>query len=89
MTYDSPAATGSPTGQWLDPATLTANQLVQHAASRGIVKTSSGEALELVRWTQSGRTKNRYVRVQTVSGNPFSIHKRELWWVWGETVESA
>ena len=88
MTYDSPAETGSPTGQWLDPATLTPNQMVHHAASRGLIRTSSGEALELVRWSQSGRRSNR-VRVQTVSGHPFTIKKSELWWVWGETVEGA
>ncbi len=88
MTYDSPAATGSPTGQWLDSATLTPNQMVHHAASVGIIRTSSGEELELVRWSQFGHQK-RYARVQTASGNPFSIHKRELWWVWGETVEGA
>ena len=88
MTYDSPAATGSPTGQWLDPATLTPSQMALHAASRGIIRTSSGEALELVRWSQFGRRSN-HVRVQTVSGNPFTIKKPELWWVWGETVEGA
>lgn len=86
MTYDSPAEQGSTTGRWLDAQALTVDQMVHHAANRGIVKTAAGEALQLVRWVHKGRRAST-IRVQSFRGGAFTIKKVDLFYVWAETVE--